>query len=204
MSSPTTGARRAFNLADALILAAFTAFGMACCIPDFRRLRLFAELATPGDRAIMWKLVCRALTLILFSWTAAFFPLRLRKPRPRMTRLWRRLGGSACLFVVVSGFILFAVRLALWVAWRMVPDETLAAEGIERPAASLLAELSATVATDLNDFAGAGILATWTILAATRSLRWRSDWVDVFGCLLALGWILLLWDSAAITLLCSP
>jgi len=74
---PRTVARR-FTLADAMILVAATAVGLA----------LAPVLATSGRaRGMALKLDQHALMGLLISWTIALLVLRLRRPRPRLRRL---------------------------------------------------------------------------------------------------------------------
>jgi len=193
MTAATAIRKRRINFVDALVLTAFTAVGLFWCLFYFRDQTL---------RDFFWNRVCHVPMFMLAAWTVAFAPLRLRQPRPCVRRLCRRLGTASCVYVIVLLVVWYAMRAALWLAWFSIPDGQLAAEGVERPLTSdPSGELFIMPIIQTQVYAGAGVIATWTLLALTGARRPNDDWVEAFGTALGVGWILLLFADAASTAL---
>jgi hypothetical protein len=195
-------AKRHFGMLDAMILVAFTALGFAWCKaywlgvppppPSPFDLDLDVEQA---PAAWPWSFHFSVATLSRFSsyciaaWTIAFLALRIRKPRARLSRLCRSLGTAACFTVLIVLAVGFAARLTAW-AFLFTP---LAVEQARRME---FIELLDDLAGMLSSSAGPAIIATWGVLRLGRRLRLERDWVEVFGLVLAFGWILLVWAKA--------
>jgi hypothetical protein len=177
--------KRNFNIVDAVVLVAATAGGIGLG-------RTVDDLAsTPDGRlpAIGRQLLaerihtsCAYLACLLFAWGLALLLLRVRKPRPRLRRLWRSPGAAACLTASVVVAVKLLESAAMCLVWSVLERD-------EIPTAWILG-----IQTLPNQQAGAAILATWLVLIVSRAMRLTRDWLEVFGLLVASGWLLLLFD----------
>jgi hypothetical protein len=138
----------------------------------------------PRRRHLLWfdgMYFCRWVEFFLVSWMFAFMLLRLRKPRAPICELAALPGTAACLaFItcaIVQAFIAATTRIfcALYPAGHEFSGPT---------AFEVLKEVSA--------YTGLCVLVAWLILRLTRTSGRHRDWVELFGILLGLGWILLL------------
>jgi hypothetical protein len=104
---PTNGSRK-FTSIDALVLTTATALA-------FVPIWLFYNdpdtyLGQQEDGSMLWSIWLLGWELnILFSalivaWSAALFVLRLKRPRPNCSRIYRQPGAAACLAIVVATF----------------------------------------------------------------------------------------------------
>ncbi len=209
--------KRTFHVADILILTALTAVGLALWIAHEREWGVFDwGWQTPYGRSLLWFTSCRGIGFFLLSWTMAFIVLRCRKPRPRLARLCRSMGGSACLTVMIMITVLYAIffidTVLLWRSmvltatedfmweilwdpdsfklWLLASPELDVFPSLRQPAEDMFVSLTQPV-EDLVTWAGPGIIAIWALLALSSSLRPKCDCVDAFGFWLGVGWILM-------------
>ena len=123
-------------------------------------------------RSPMW--VARPITYFLLAWTLAFIPLRLRRPRPTLSRLMLQPGMAACCAVAV-------VTLMDGISWGIY--------GLKidpKYATSMVSRYWRGV----SDHLGPAVVATWLGLFLSR--RWRPEpgWIDRLG--RVIGWLWLL------------
>ncbi len=209
--------KRKFNLLDAMVLVAFTAFGLVWCIAFRESIRLLAqppaqlpfpnddpfELERPVPRApAEWQaligdagdplalrahILCRYSTFFLLMWGIAFLVLRLRTPRPRLRRLIRSPGAAACITALVVLLVEFLDVMTVWIM------------NLVRPLQGFQVEATARLWEIVQSFggnAGPAIVATWLILALSRKMVYEWNWLEVFGMLVGICWILLLFENA--------
>ena len=185
---------RNFNLADALLLVAFTAPGIAWTV-GYSREGGYVSPHEYGYRSFVWHTVCRSFSFLLLAWTVAFVPLRLRKPRPGLRWLCRRSGTCACSAVLIIGVWSYGQALVRWGTLLLAPSDQLFAPGVDRPFVETIWFELAEPTKQLSLSAGSTIIAIWTILAVSGRIRRGIDWVDKFGFYLGVGWIFLLWED---------
>ena len=188
--------KRNFNILDAVVLVAATAVGIAGG-------RAFSEPVIPRGKSpfdpgpTTWrdllagriKEACYYSTFVLFALGVAFLLLRLRKPRPRLRWLWRSPGAAACLTVSVVVLVNVLRSGTVWLI------------SIVRDWDDLSFNWILDVQTLANQQAGAAILAIWLVLIVSRAMKITRDWLEVFGLLVASGWILLLLEEVVTDLL---
>lgn len=137
---------------------------------------------------------CRYLTLLLIAWGFAFLVLRLRKPRPRLRRLFRSPGAAACLTVFVMLIVTFAEFLTTWLLSVVRPLNGFSVDWTDE---------TMDIAESVGIQAAPAIIAIWVVLALNRGLQLGRDWLELCGLLVAAGWILLLFETPVCNLLWS-
>jgi hypothetical protein len=170
--------KRNFNILDAVVLVAATAVGIAGVVAIERRPR--SPFDGPASLAERVHESCGNLTFLLLAWGLAFLLLRLRSPRPRLRRLFRSPGAAACATVFVVMFVELALKV---ISWQV--DEIPILGGMSMGCLYKLRAIG-------NGEAGAAIIAIWVVLVLSRGLKLNRDWLEIFGCLLAGAWILLM------------
>lgn len=168
MAAPTA---RRFVLLDAMILIAATAFGLSIV-----RSQPVVFLNRPeilGGSRVLEGLLNRTVTIepLLMMCTLAWLILALRTPRPRLRRLARRPGFVACCAATVA----FALGAPLC----GVPIWTEAEYAVTF---SYWVEM-------LSSMIGAGVAASWALLALGRRWRTEPSWIDRGGRFLGALWI---------------
>jgi hypothetical protein len=187
-------AARRFGILDALMLIAFTALGLAWCkasgVSPWQETSRspFDEDNLNSTYVLSFAVLCHFLSLLLVAWTFVFPLLRFRKPRPSFRRLGRSPGTAACLTVLIVLAVSFVVTLAWWISRSYVWGSV----GNDDPG---LFEVCYEDVKNLCVQAGPAIIAIWSILGVIRKIRLERDWVEVFGFILALGWILLRFEG---------
>jgi hypothetical protein len=198
MTTIATRPRR-FTLADAIVLVAATAVGLALAREWIRLASLtppiFRYDTGPMPRGPLCGLapLTRWVVLgwpVVAMWTFAVVVLRLRRPRPRGRRLFAPPGVAAC--VVAAGVVMME---AVYTASLSIPNF------FRAPLPGTLAGLAEdgrvrqmtywTIHAVVENSVGFAVLAWWVALALAR--RWRPErgWIDRAG--LAVGglWIAL-------------
>jgi len=114
----------------------------------------------------------QAAVPFLAAWTTAVLLLRFRRPRPRVRRALSQPGATAC----VAATVVNAVQ-AVWI-------------GSLLAAGSRFIDLSSVFAGYAQQVSF-GVLAAWTVLAASG--RWRNEptWIDRAGRVMGVAWILI-------------
>jgi hypothetical protein len=193
--------RRKFNILDLITLVAFTAVGIASCLAIERVLHDPQLGAAPPPPALRHSdflpfrvhEYCRYSELLLLAWGMAFLLLRLRSPRPRIRRLCRSPATAACITV----FVVMLVQLMEdVVAWALNVVRPL--EGIEVDWRLFLEDLAG-----LSSAAVPATIASWVVIALSGKVKFGRDWVEVYGSLIALGWLLLLLEAPVCSFLWS-
>jgi hypothetical protein len=142
----------------------------------------------------------RYLSLFLVVWTIAFCLTRAKQPRPPFRRLVRSPGTAASiavLMVLIIQYAIWGIKNGMeqtWIKEHWV--EELAASGWKMELANAFG-----VMKEVCGVAGVAILASWLILGLGRACRVRWDWVERFGVVLGLGWILILFEPVLTTIL---
>jgi hypothetical protein len=162
---------RKLTLADIMLLVAATAIGLAFT-------RSLGHLP-PGSLHQV-----ALASPVLAAWSVAMLVLRLRQPRPRLSRLVKQPGAIACglatLLVLTGGGILLVTAASgaaprgsrvgwggtYWAPWWAGP----------------MHRLSITI--------GAAIVGAWVSEALGRRRRPEASWIDRFGRVLGAGWVL--------------
>jgi hypothetical protein len=177
-SDGVTSLSRKFTIFDLAILAAATMAGFGIFhvlgISDAIRGQSYGTNWQSGviDRAILH------VVPFLIGWTLAFPLIRLRKPRPRIRKLFRQPGMAGC----TAGSIAILYEL-IWMAF--IPIRYYVAGAIMAgflPTASGFLRLC-------GDLVCVWLAAAWMVLLLGG--RWRAErgWVDRLGRILCLAWI---------------
>ncbi|WP_435008098.1 hypothetical protein P12x_005373 [Tundrisphaera lichenicola] len=182
-----TPPRRNFGLADAMILVAASAIGLAATgwLTDGEPLKEAWEIfSTPPQDGwtignILMMVGLLGITFVvpsLAAWTLACLLMRFRDPRPARRRLVRQPGAMACLIATIVIGLSVVGGLAVWATTE--PDDF-----IRSPRLSGAMFGSTQV--------GAAVLWCWATMAISG--RWRPEptWLDRLGRLLGLAWIAL-------------
>jgi hypothetical protein len=158
---------RSFVILDAMILVGASAAGLALA-------RTILQDALTMPHSPMW--VARPITYFLLAWTLAFIPLRLRQPRPSLRRLMVQPGMAACCAVA----IVTAMDAISWTIYGMQLEP--------RHVRDMLARYWRGASPDL----GPAVALTWLGLVLSR--RWRPEpgWLDRFGRVIGVLWLLTL------------
>jgi hypothetical protein len=158
---------RPFTILDAMILVGASAVGLALA-------RTILKDALMMPRSPMW--VARPITYFLLSWTLAFIPLRLRRPRPPLHRLMDQPGMAACCAVAIVTAI-DVISRAIYVLL------------LEPPHAR---EMLARYWRGNSQHLGPAVAVTWLGLFLSR--RWRPEpgWLDRIGRVIGVFWLLTL------------
>jgi len=187
---------RSFQISDALVLVAATGLGLAGCRFLLRASQSgWGDLWPTGDGPVfrgLWLAALGAIpvsSILLLSWTAAVFLLRLRDPRPRRRLLWCQPGFLAC----VAAVFLFAWK-SLGVGL-LAAAEVLAANPAQLPKiqfGDLIRELALMLlsfhfAPQAN--VGAAVLLVWLVTWASGRCRPEPSWVDRSGRVLGAIWV---------------
>jgi hypothetical protein len=165
---------RRFNVFDAMVLVGVTAFGLAL-------VRLAVENSPPSLRTPtigIWlsysalRIVSLYVVPILLSWTLGFFVLRAIRPRPGRRSLVRAPGTVACAAAVLA--------ISIHLSRNLLEAPGIRSEGWWR---------LETFLTSLDPAVSLAVGTAWLVLI--QSGRWRpiGDWVDRFGRLIGLSWI---------------
>jgi len=176
---PPTVAPRRFGIADALILVAATAAGLAASRGIDARL-------TEGDaiwsRAIdlpqwarmYWGVMAMPMAA---AWSLAALDLRRRRPHPSPPRLSRQPGWAATLAATLALLIAPAGTLGLALT-------TMGVDPLDDPTF-----LAIRLFYRATAFASVSVAVAWIALATSG--RWRAEptWIDRLGRLLGVYWI---------------
>ena len=175
---------RPFTISDGMLLIAASAAGLAWSGSAWKQLGApFQAMAT--EWAGVWErlTVLAALSLpLLTGWTLTIFVLIWRKPRPRWRRASRGPGMTAALAAMVGLATIAAIYLAL--LGREGMRTNWSPELWDELAGGLLQFFA--MASPLVGFA---VLVSWVIQAIQG--RWRAEptWIDRFGRLLGMLWM---------------
>jgi len=133
--------------------------------------------------------VSMLLTPMVFTWSAALWILRLRRPRPKLWQVYRQPGMTACSAVlVVTSF--FFIKLTFLVGYAHL------AEGIPLGDLTDWSVLPVTWFHYLDSI-GISVLAVWMVLWLGKLCRPEPSWIDRTGrvtgsycilCGLLFGW----------------
>jgi hypothetical protein len=164
---------RRFTLADALILVAATAIGLALArwyATEVLSVGSFFD--APSLRALVARLI-EPSTLGVFAWTGAFLVIRLRRPRSSLRRIARQPGMAAASgAAVVCATVALMMTIGVAVRSSRIPSWILAF-GNTAPWMAGLAVIAATVNLALS------------------GCRPERGWIDTLGCALGAGWVAL-------------
>lgn len=116
------------------------------------------------------------LTPLLVTWSLALWILRLRRPRPRLRRLFRQPGMAATTVVLLSVVLLLFRFLALC-AVAFLEDPNLFARAGEGLTLDVLFVFSKQYTSELCD----ALLAVWLVLWLAGAWRSERSWIDRAG-----------------------
>ncbi len=169
-SRPETRAvRRAFTLADAMILTAATALGLGVgrfWLAMYREARVGPNYGGTLEHAI------RCGFWVAIAWTLALIPLGFKPPRPTWRRLRSRPGFVAAMATAAA---LLVALVHEWFVLKIRPWSL--ALRIFLPAVSSPARYGPMVAV------------AWLTLAVARGWRSECCWIDRLGRALGAFWI---------------
>jgi hypothetical protein len=192
--------QRRFGVLDGMILIAMTGAGFAWCLRfEAQTRRAQAEMmalsASPDDsvtteyasvmppppdaRAGLSLRVggfFRFFSFLLTTWTVAFLLIRLRRPRPPMAEVASSCATSAAVTVFVLTLANVIRMLSEWIGVYALDGKQLDLEFLM---------------SGLEDRAASAIAATWMTLWLIRKLHVEKHWIEVFGLVLAGGWVIL-------------
>ena len=169
--------QRRFVLADAMILIVATAIGTALVrtyLLDIMASMPRRGIWMPPNPRIRTQIAMRAVLLagvpLLAVWTVALLLLRLRRPRPRLRRLFRQPGAIACAVVMLA--------VPLDAPWMVLIFNTGYWD-------------TYNAANIIVNHVGGGyvVLGGWSTLALSG--RWRAEpsWIDRAGRIIGVAWI---------------
>jgi hypothetical protein len=188
---------RRFTLADAMILVAATALGIAISREGQRSVssiilfldgigtpdpfaRLKPVLSPPARGIVAWGPV-------LTCWALALLALRLRRPRPGRRRLFASPGVAACFFAVL--LVAFRTAESAWTSSLTydVYGADLVWSSLQTPNLPHALQDGSTSAT-----VGFGVAALWIWMAVSG--RWRPEphWIDRMGRILGVTWLVVI------------
>ncbi len=182
---------RAFLLSDAMVMIAATGFGLAGSVVYGQGSVALEDLpfARPTDGPIVKSVLrsCGLASLWLAAWSLAMLWIRLRRPRPNLSRLSRQPGFGATLpaagsFAVVMGPVTCLLLL------RALP--TFQEPSWYHPSAALFFRCAYNLR--LPYLMCGAVIGSWSVASLTG--RWEPEpgWIDRIGTALGVGWILLL------------
>src|SRR4051794_14909421 len=189
--------RRTLTLADGMILIAASAvglsiFGVVVTFVLEGRLRLEEVLKAPQTGwSTGWVIVRPVQVIAPFipfaaAWTVTVPILRMRAPRPPARRRLAQPGVVAC-YAALAGVVWAAIGLA-----GMLAADRLGANSLESAPERWLFHF---VVEELFAYIGLSVAASWVGVALAGRWRRSADWIDRFGRMLGVFWILtgLLW-----------
>jgi hypothetical protein len=171
---PTHVARR-FTLFDAMVLIAATAVGF---VPmRYLYTEVFAN-SGPADwtQESIYELAMVVNILIapiVIAWSAALSILRMRHPRPRLWRVCRQPGMTACLAILVATFF-FVTKDTILLGF-MHFGQGLALRDLAEIASSPYHWFTCVVSIESS------VLAVWIVLWLGRVGRREPSWIDRTG-----------------------
>ena len=185
-------APRRLTISDAMLIVAAVAVGLIAIRPfllelgpgatiDALVVRLRAMPRTDLIRTIPALGLMAAPTLASLS--LALVALRLRRPRPRLHRLVRQPGFTACFASVVACLACASAILALRGTYFM--DSIGGSDDIG------LAQLFAAIVLSSSVVASGFVILTWLGLAISRNWRPEPGWIDRFGRVLGVFWLVM-------------
>lgn len=185
-SSRVPAPRRRFTLLDGMIAIAAMAVELGVSRSIHSDLTWIPTIDTPipfgpVDR-VLFRGVYEQEIFLTATTSAAIAALaalsfRLRRPRPRWSRLIRQPGAVASLATVLAWAIVLSCILVCYAA-RRFPDRMFLDRNWGVPAI----------------FAGFGVASAWGLLVLTRSWKSERSWVDRFGRVVGFGTLALgLW-----------
>ncbi len=186
---PTKPERR-FTLADAMVLVAATAAGLALSRAWSRILAQRTDVLglDPGLLPGLAPLT-RQVVLgwpVVAMWTLALVALRLRKPRPIGRRLFSPPGVATCVVASVMMGLEVAYEALLYVASMLIKNPAAFGSGDGWSWVAYWSLLKASSPT-----IGLAVAASWVAMALAR--RWRPErgWIDRAGLVVGALWIIL-------------
>ncbi|HEY2158001.1 MAG TPA: hypothetical protein VGH33_20400 [Isosphaeraceae bacterium] len=198
MTTIATRPRR-FTLADAIVLVAATAAGLAL-------VREWVQMASPTPPIFHYDTgsmargpLCGLAPLtrwvvlgwpLVAMWTLTLVVLRFRRPRPRARRLFAPPGVAACLVAAVVLMLEATYTASLSVpSFFKIPLPTTAAG---RAADGRWRQMTYwTIHAAVENSVGFAVAAWWVTLALSRRWRPERSWIDRAGLVVGVLWIIL-------------
>jgi hypothetical protein len=149
---------RRVTLADGMIVVA----ALAAAFAGARACMAYFGWGSPHDRVGWWAGWVRLASVVALALTLAYFPLRLRPPRPSLRRVTRQPGTVACCAVVLAIVLSIPAGLQAQNLFVMVTSYVVIAHSVA---------------------------AAWMAMILTVGWRPRQDWVDGMGWCLGGFWI---------------
>jgi hypothetical protein len=179
MRSPSP---RRFTLIDAIVLIAATAIALVpirYILGDFQ----FPETRTPGDlveRGAELSVILEPLAMML---SLALWLLRLRRPRPRLRRIFRQPGTAAGTTIIVCtlGVLCMFLTIVLMNYITTRSRRFVIIDGVSGELESFFVLLS---------FAGFPVSCVWIALRLAGVWRAEPSWIDRTGRVLGIYWVL--------------
>jgi hypothetical protein len=172
---------RKFTVFDGMFLIA--AIAIALCLTDFvSRTLHFGPLELPVN-PIGWGVIAVIMSYpFALTLSLAVGLLRMRKPRPRVRRIFRQPGMAA--FVVTVGYLVITLLTLLIV---FVADDLLI---LRSPVLADVSKLLRWVLVLPALVFGFAVLAIWTVLGLSVTWRAERSWVDRSGRALGAYWMI--------------
>jgi hypothetical protein len=164
---------RSLTLFDTMVLVAATAAGFALCRVCIDYFRWVSEESRVG----WWANQTRLASNLVLMWTLAYFPLRLRQPRPPWRRVARQPGMVACCAIVLA-VALSALRV---LSTAMEPGRATALSGNN---------LFVMVVSHI--VIAHSVAAAWMALVLATGWRPERSWIDRMGRALGTFWLVAL------------
>jgi hypothetical protein len=195
----TTKPDRRFTLADAMVLVAATAAGIAIAREGQRSLTTILLFVDGGPRVDFFERLKRVLSPlargtvvwgpVLTCWALALLALRLRRPRPIRRRLFAPPGVAACFIAMV--LVGFGTAESAWKSC-MSPDFDVIGGYVIHAAPRAPELVRALQGGSTSATVGFGVAALWIWMAI--SSRWRSEphWIDRAGRILGVTWLVVI------------
>jgi hypothetical protein len=190
--------RRPLWMSDVLILMAALAVALAWDRGRMVDPTRWISYLKPGPRGVFARVammtvdVVEFLPAVLTVGSITVLGLRLRRPRPSLWRIGRQPGAVAC---AVATLLMVPATLAMLASHASAAGSP--AGAWRRTMADLQPENLRAPATMI----GFAVAVTWAVLIARRWWEPEPSWVDRLGCLLGVGWLLMIVGGLIVPLL---
>lgn len=175
---------RPFTIADAMILIAATAVGLAWSLSFWK---LFSATIKPFDgtwAAVQQKVGEFTIPTMpcLICGTVALLIVRLRAPRPSWRRMSRQPGASASLAasLTILGTLFVTLGIVTYVVSR---------DGVPLGFWAMLPSVLMEFFVYFAPFVGFGVGIAWAMLGIQRRCRCETSWIDRMGRVMGVLWI---------------
>jgi hypothetical protein len=171
---------RRFTLIDAMVLIAAAAIALVLMRPVLQGMP--SVVHSPTDVLHLGMSVCILIEPLALTWSLALGLLRLRKPRPRLRRVFRQPGMAACTATFSSNIMFILILLII---------ASIHYFSLRRFAFGEFFQFTDDDAwLVLMSFTGWAVCGAWTVLWLAGAWRAERSWMDRTGRVLGVYWIL--------------